>query len=169
MAWGAGLHASAPANSPHKQEGDLRVPAGVFAIGSAFGRAPREEMSWLHMPYQQLTPTTEAIDDPASRYYDRIVDRAQVAKPDWKSSEHMDRIPEYELGLVVTHNPQHRPGAGSCIFIHLWTPRDNAGTHGCTALHRSDLLELLHWLDAANHPVLVQLPSAVTKDSLGGF
>ncbi|EDY18032.1 conserved hypothetical protein [Chthoniobacter flavus Ellin428] len=169
MAWGAGLHSSAPVDAPRKQEGDLRGPAGVFAIGPVFGRARREEMPWLHMPYQQLTPTTEAIDDPASHYYNCIVDRARIAKPDWKSSEHMNAIPEYELGLMVAHNPQHLPGAGSCIFIHLWTARDNAGTFGCTALHRHDLLELFHWLDAAKHPVLIQLPATIVRESLSGF
>jgi L,D-peptidoglycan transpeptidase YkuD (ErfK/YbiS/YcfS/YnhG family) len=169
MAWGAGLHSSVPENGPHKQEGDLRVPAGVFAAGPVFGRMQREELPWLHMPYQQLTSTTEAIDDPSSHYYNRIVERTQVAKPDWKSSEHMGTIPEYELCLVVAHNPQQRPGAGSCIFIHLWTKRDNTGTHGCTALHRSDLLDLLRWLDASKHPVLIQLPEIVAKGSLSGF
>jgi len=121
------------------------------------------------MPYQQLSPAIEAIDDPASHYYNCIVDRAQIAKPDWKSSEHMGAIPEYELGLVVAHNPQHLPGAGSCIFIHLWTMRDNLGTHGCTALHRHDLWELLHWLDPAKHPLLIQLPGTIAKESLSGF
>lgn len=169
IAWGAGLHPSVPANEPHKQEGDLRAPAGVFAIGTAFGRARREELPWLRMPYQQLTATTEAIDDPASHHYNRIVDRAQIAKPDWKSSEHMGRIPEYELGAVVVHNPKHHPGAGSCIFIHLWMPRDQEGTFGCTALHRNDLVDLLHWLDAAKHPVLIQLPTVVGKEALSGF
>lgn len=169
LGWGIGLHSPAPANGPRKEEGDLRAPAGVFEIGPVFGRAPREEMPWLRLPYQQLTATTEAIDDSTSRHYNRIVDRAKVAKPDWKSSEHMWTIPEYELGMVLAHNPQHIPSAGSCIFIHLWMKRDQEGTSGCTALHRSDLLELLHWLDAAKHPVLIQLPAAVAKESLSGF
>ena len=169
LGWGIGLHPSPPASDPHKQEGDRRATAGVFEIGTAFGRTSREEMSWLRLPYQPLTPTTEAVDDPASLHYNHIVNRAKVAKPDWKSSEHMWTIPEYEFGLVVVHNPQNVPGAGSCIFIHLLTRRNEAGTAGCTALHRNDLLELLHWLDAAKHPVLIQLPAAVAKEDLSGF
>ena len=169
LGWGIGLHPSTPTSDPHKEEGDRRAPAGIFDIGTTFGRASREAMPWLHLPYQPLTPTTEAIDDPASRNYNRLVDRTKVAKPDWKSSEHMWTIPEYEFGLVVLHNPQHIPGAGSCIFIHLWTKHDEEGTAGCTALHRSDLLELLHWLDAAKHPVLIQLPATVAKEDLSGF
>ncbi|MDR3401865.1 MAG: L,D-transpeptidase family protein [Chthoniobacter sp.] len=168
LAWGLGLAAPVPGDGPRKIEGDQRAPAGVFELGTAFGRATREEVRWLHLPYQQLSPTTEAIDDPKSHSYNRIVDHAQIAQPDWHSSEHMGRIPDYEWGLVVAHNPQHVPRAGSCIFIHLWMEgRD--GTHGCTALHRADLMELLHWLDQAKHPVLVQLPEKVARESLVNF
>ena len=38
-AWGIGLHA-ARNDGPVKREGDGKAPAGVFAIGTAFGYAP---------------------------------------------------------------------------------------------------------------------------------
>ncbi|MEI9895612.1 MAG: hypothetical protein WDN28_17410 [Chthoniobacter sp.] len=81
LAWGIGLHASVQDDAPHKSEGDERAPAGVFELGTAFGRAAREEVRGLRMPYQQLTATTEAVDDSASRYYDRIVERSQIGQP----------------------------------------------------------------------------------------
>jgi D-alanyl-D-alanine dipeptidase len=165
LAWGQGLHAREANGAPQKVEGDLRAPAGVFALGTAFGRASREEMRWLRFPYLQLTTTTEAIDDAASRYYNRIVDRAQIAHPDWKSSEHMGNISVYELGIEVAHNPERIARAGSCIFIHLW-PDGKSGTAGCTALHRADLVELLRWIDQAKHPVLVQLPQRFVHEGL---
>jgi len=168
LAWGLGLHASAPDDGPRKAEGDQRAPAGVFELGTVFGRPAREEVPWLRMPYRQLSPATEAIDDPKSRSYNRIVDRAQIARPDWHSSEHMWKIPDYELGLVIAHNPQRVPRAGSCIFIHLWM-EDRTGTAGCTTLHRADLLELLRWLDPAKKPVLVQFPARIARENLGGF
>lgn len=168
LAWGLGLHARVPDDGPSKAEGDLRSPAGVFAFGAAFGRAPREEMRWLRVPYLPLTAATEGIDDPASRYYNRIVDRSQIVRPDWRSSEHMGEISVYELGLEVAQNPDHIARAGSCIFVHLW-PRTKGGTAGCTALHRADLVELLHWIDAARHPVLVQLPQRLAHEGLSGF
>jgi len=168
LAWGLGLHARTADDAPQKVEGDLRAPSGVFALGTAFGRAPRAEMRWLRFPYLQLTASTEAVDDPASRYYNRIIDRTQVAHADWQSSEHMGEIPVYELGIEVAHNPEHIARAGSAIFIHLW-PNGKSGTAGCTALHRADLLELLHWVDVAKHPVLVQLPQKVARDGLSGF
>jgi len=168
MAWGVGLH-SAPGNgAPQKIEGDLRSPAGVFALGPAFGRLPRQELPWVRLPYQQLTPTTEAIDDSRSRFYGRIVDRKSIADPDWHNSEQMWRAPAYELGVIIGHNPEHRPREGSCIFLHLWLG-DRAGTAGCTALHPADLEELVRWLDPARHPVIIQLPAKAVRENLAGF
>ena len=168
LAWGLGLHPAPGEDGPRKTEGDLRSPAGVFTLGTAFGRVPREDVRWLRLPYLLLSPTMEAIDDPASRYYDRLVDRARIADPDWRSSEQMGKVPAYELGLVIAHNPEHVPGAGSCIFLHLWM-EGSSGTAGCTALHRTDLVELMRWLDPAKQPVLVQLPRQVARVSLIGF
>jgi D-alanyl-D-alanine dipeptidase len=168
LGWGVGLHPAAGNDEPQKIEGDERSPAGIFVFGTAFGRAAREELPWMRMPYLRLLQTTEAVDDPASRYYDRIVDRARIERPDWKSSEHMGKISAYEWGVVVAHNPEHIPRAGSCIFLHLW-PNERDGTSGCTALHRTDLIELLRWLDPAKHPVLVQVTARMAHESLSGF
>ncbi len=156
LAWGSGLHAE-PRGAARKREGDRRAPAGVFRITGAFGVA--EKIGGLRLPVTLLSSTLEAVDDPASRHYNRIVDRARVAHPDWRSSEKMGAIPDYALGLVVAHNPRRVPGAGSCIFLHLWLPR-RTGTAGCTVLRERDLTTLVRWLDAARGPVLVQLPRA---------
>ena len=150
------MHAE-PRGAARKREGDRRAPAGVFRITGAFGVA--EKIGGLRLPVTLLSSTLEAVDDPASRHYNRIVDRARVAHPDWRSSEKMGAIPDYALGLVVAHNPRRVPGAGSCIFLHLCLPR-RTGTAGCTVLRERDLTTLVRWLDAARGPVLVQLPRA---------
>lgn len=157
LGWGAGLLAVPDAAAPRKVEGDRRAPAGVFRITGAFGIA--EEIAGLKLPAQLLTSTLEAVDDPASRHYNRIVDRAQIAQPDWRSAERMAALPDYALGLIVAHNPRNLPGAGSCIFLHRWTGR-RKGTAGCTVLRERDLAVLARWLDSAREPVLVQLPLA---------
>ncbi len=115
-----------------------------------------------------MTPTLEAIDDPRSRFYNQVVDRAEVPRPDWRSSEKMSTISVYELGLVVFHNTERLPGCGSCIFLHLQSP-NNTGTAGCTALRRADLLALLLWLDPARQPVLIQAPRAIAVRDLPEF
>lgn len=165
LAWGLGLHADAGGGAPRKAEGDRRAPAGIFRITGAFGRAAQGEGK---MPWRTITPGLEAIDDPASRFYNRIVDRAQITSPDWRSSERMAQIPDYALGLIVAHNPQNLSGAGSCIFLHLWRGK-RRGTAGCTILRERDLVALVRWLDPARNPVLVQLPREVAARELNGF
>ena len=74
----------------------------------------------------------------------------------------MAAIPAYALGIVVEHNPRNIPGAGSCIFIHLWRGA-KTGTAGCTILREADLFTLARWLDASRQPVLIQLPDAILR------
>jgi D-alanyl-D-alanine dipeptidase len=165
LGWGLGLHRVPDDGAPRKAEGDRRAPAGVFRLTGVFGRAAQADS---RLPWQSITPTLEAVDDPASRFYNRIVDRVRVARPDWHSSERMAAIPDYALGIVVAHNPQNIRGAGSCIFLHLWLG-NRPGTAGCTVLHERDLVTLVRWLDPAREPVLIQLPREVARRELDGF
>jgi L,D-peptidoglycan transpeptidase YkuD (ErfK/YbiS/YcfS/YnhG family) len=148
-----GLNARAP-----KVEGDNKAPAGIFRLGPAFGYAPKSGARWIKLSYVPLTKQSEGIDDPRSRYYNRLVDRSKVAKVDWQSSEQMLRADNlYKWGIVVAHNSPARPGAGYCIFLHIWKDSRSA-TAGCTAMPEQDLVKLLRWLDPAARPVLVQMP-----------
>ena len=158
LAWGLGLHAVPRDGAPQKREGDRYSPAGVFRLTAAFGA--REKIAGLKLPATPVGPTLEAVDDPASRYYNRIVDRAEIARADWHSSERMHAVRDYALGIVVAQNPRNVPGAGSCIFLHLWSGK-RTGTAGCTVLRERDLTALARWLDPAREPVLVQLPRAL--------
>ena len=154
LASGAGLHREPVPGLPLKKEGDGKSPAGVFALTSAFGFG--EAGAGLRIPYVQLTETLECIDDPSSRHHNRLVDRSKVYV-DWKSSEKMREIGEYEWGVVVAHNSEPiEPGAGSCIFLHAWSAPESA-TVGCTAMPTERIRELVHWLDPDTKPVLVQL------------
>jgi hypothetical protein len=165
LGWGLGLHGTPSDAGPRKTEGDRRAPAGVFRLVGAFGFAPRAVGK---LPWQPVTPTLEAVDDPKSRFYNRIVDRKHIEQPDWRSSERMAAIPGYALGIVVAHNPRNVPGAGSCIFMHLWRGA-RSGTAGCTALREPDLLILARWLDPVREPVLVQLPRAIAEREWPGL
>ena len=158
LAWGADS-LGAPAD-PHKREGDGRSPAGVFPLDSAFGFAPASAMSRLRMPYVPLVAGTECVDDTASEQYNTVVNRDRVPRVDWNSSEHMRRIDQYQVGVMVGYNvrPVNR-GHGSCIFLHIWNG-PGSSTAGCTAFPRADVEALLGWLDPRNKPVLVQLPGA---------
>jgi len=167
MGWGIGLiaagdHGVRIETEPMKVEGDGKSPAGVFALGTAFGDAA-QPLPGLKLPYLVLTPSIECVDDASSKSYNRIVDRATAA-PDWNSSEHMRDVGEaYRWGIVIDHNATipgriaPRPEGGSCVFLHIWHSPDQ-GTAGCTAMTRDNLESLLLWLDPARRPVLVQLP-----------
>jgi D-alanyl-D-alanine dipeptidase len=160
MAWGTGLHGGAIGQGQVKQEGDGRSPAGVFRLNSAFGYAPRERAGEVKLPYVQAIATLECVDDPQSTHYNRIVDRADVENPDWKSSERMLRDDDqYRWGVVVDQNAKGEPGCGSCVFLHVWEA-PGKGTAGCTAMNPSSMEYLLRWLDAKKRPMLVQLPRA---------
>lgn len=170
MGWGIGLlvtdsSAVRLASEPVKKEGDGRSPAGVFAIGTAFGFASRP-LPTSRLPYLNLTPSIECVDDVGSKYYNHIVDRSTVA-PDWNSSEHMLRVGEpYRWGIVVDQNGgvtrgnENPPvaGSGSCVFLHIWRGTGR-GTAGCTAMPQDNLEALISWLDPARKPLLVQLPA----------
>src|ERR1043166_3597633 len=159
LGWGAGLKAQA-GDGPVKREGDGRAPAGVFALGPAFGFAPAPEASWLKLPYTPLADDTECVDDVSSSRYNLLVERSGAGVGGWKSWEQMRAAPGYRGGVVVGHNAGPPvAGRGSCIFLHIWAG-PSKGTAGCTAMAQPGLEELLRWLDAKKRPLLVQLPEA---------
>lgn len=140
---------------PIKHEGDGRSPAGLFYVKTAFGFDPSLSGSSTYLP---LTPTTECVDDPASRHYAQIVDRQKIDIVDWKSSEKMREIPGYRWGAVVDYNTTGTiKGDGSCVFLHQWSG-PASGTAGCTAMAASDIETLVLWLGVDQDVALAQLP-----------
>ena len=161
-AWGIGLH-PAQSSGPQKREGDGRAPAGVFALGTAFGYADHAVTA---MPYRTMRESDYCIDVPASPLYNHIVDAREAGEKAVAGSTepmrrdlHLDGDQRYRLGFVIEHNPQAQPNAGSCIFAHLWKAPD-APTAGCTAMADGVMEQLLGWLDPRRKPVFVLLPQS---------
>ncbi len=99
-------------------------------------------MKHLNIDYIQIDDTTEAVDDPLSEHYNRIINRSKV-NCDWQSSEKMAEIPLYKLGFVVKHNYLNpHPEGGSAIFFHLGR-HGKSGTAGCTAMEYENLNRVL--------------------------
>jgi L,D-peptidoglycan transpeptidase YkuD (ErfK/YbiS/YcfS/YnhG family) len=163
LAWGQGIHVLPEMPERVKREGDGCSPAGVFAITALFGyAAPDSELALgAKLPYLCAGEDLKAIDDPASLYYNQIVDQSTVLRRDWVSSEDMLRHDQrYVVGAVVAHNAQPSVvGGGSCIFLHVWES-EATPTAGCTAMTLADMSQIAGWLDAAAQPLLVQLPQA---------
>ncbi|MFQ5447358.1 MAG: hypothetical protein ACE5FF_10510, partial [Saprospiraceae bacterium] len=101
----------------------------------------------------------ECVDDANSAFYNRLTDSLSVKK-DWYSSEFMHR-PDglYKWGVFVNHNVPAGAGGGSCIFFHIWNG-PGATTSGCTSMPEETLLALMHWLDPARYPLLVQMTTS---------
>ena len=164
LAWGMGLHREVE-QGPHKMEGDGKAPAGIFALGSAFGYDAGPP-GGVTLSYKQTTENDYFIDDTDSEDYNRWVTLdGPTHDPSslWSSFEHMRREDHlYELGVVILHNSDPiAKGHGSAIFFHIWH-EPGVPTAGCTAMARSDLLELMRWLDPENRPLVIQ----ATTDSL---
>lgn len=157
MATGRGLHAATWVGTGRpKREGDHKSPAGVFALGTAFGPGDKPPYggAW---PWRRVTDRDVFVDDPDSAHYNSWQTLPLDGSPtgEWDSAEPLTM---YRLGLVVEHNVDDREHrAGSAIFLHTWQGAP-APTLGCTAMERDDLEEILEWLDPAERPVLVQIP-----------
>ena len=159
VAWGRGLHGDgAPAghDGPVKREGDAKAPAGVFGVRGVYGYAaappPRTAL-----PYTQTTQDWQCVDDPASHHYTQIVDRSKL-EVDWTSAEDMRRKDALYTWVVdIAHNRAATPGAGSCIFFHVWRGPQSV-TVGCTAMPEAKLASLIGSLDPS--AIYVLLPRA---------
>ncbi len=161
-AWGLGLHAP-QTDGPSKREGDGRAPAGMFRIGTAFGYA--EDVATA-LPYAAMSASDYCIDVSQSPLYNRIVDADQVGAAAIEGSTepmrrdlHANGDQRYRQGFVIEHNASRVPGAGSCIFAHLWKAPGET-TAGCTAMDDARMSQLLAWLKPQAQPVFVLLPRA---------
>lgn len=162
LAWDDALGLAA-AGEPLKREGDGKSPAGAFSLDTAFGFSSGQILPWVRLPYLQLRPTTECVDDVRSTHYNTIVDRGLVPRVDWTSAERMRQIDQYAFGVHVAYNASPpRAGRGSCIFLHIWAGPSSV-TAGCTAMEASALESLLRWLAPERRPMLVQLPEFAAR------
>ncbi|WP_406665702.1 L,D-transpeptidase [Gallaecimonas sp. GXIMD1310] len=160
LAWGLGLYPTAPL-TPSKIEGDGKTPAGIFTLGTAFGYAAKATTA---MPYLAASASDYCVDVPASAFYNQLVDSAVAGRVAVRGASEPLRLDlhragdqRYRLALVVNHNPDNSPGAGSCIFLHQWAD-SHTYTAGCTAMPGEALNTLLAWLKPAYQPRLVVLP-----------
>lgn len=160
-AWGLGLN-PIPHGGPRKHEGDGRSPAGIFAITEAFGYAAAADTGLSYHPMRDSDYCVDVVDSPL---YNRIVDARIVgveavahATEPMRRDLHVDGDQRYRLGFVIAHNTQATPGAGSCIFAHVWKSPTTT-TSGCTAMAASTMNTLAAWLRADEKPVFVLLPT----------
>jgi L,D-peptidoglycan transpeptidase YkuD (ErfK/YbiS/YcfS/YnhG family) len=161
LVWGLGLH-PVPSNATIKQEGDLRSPAGVFAIGGAWGY-----QASLHkhpqLDYRQVTSRDLWIEDPTSPQYNQNVILDHEPATPWEKKQQMKQSdPAHALKLFIAHNapPKAVPNAGSSIFFHIWRGGGSRATAGCTSMDETKLRALVARIDPTRHPLYILLPKA---------
>jgi L,D-peptidoglycan transpeptidase YkuD (ErfK/YbiS/YcfS/YnhG family) len=158
LAWGRGVLGTEEPG-PRKVEGDLRAPAGVFALGRIFGNDPTAPAG-VEFPYHQVTAADCWIEDPAHPDYNRHVVVDPADPPSWYERERMKQNdPAFRWRVEIRHNadPPVR-GAGSAIFFHI--RRGDRLTAGCTTMDEAALATMLRWLRTDAKPHYVLLPWA---------
>lgn len=161
LVWGKGLH-PVPAGVTTKKEGDNRSPAGVFAIGGAWGYAASIKKN-PELPYRQVTARDLWVEDPASPQYNKNVILDHDPANAWEKKQQMKQDDAaHSLKLFIAHNapPKAIPGEGSSIFFHIWRRDGAAPTAGCTTMEKGKLQWLISQIDPAKRPIYVLLPQA---------
>lgn len=151
LGWGEG-DVTLGRDGPQKREGDGRAPAGVFRLTAQFGEA-----AVGNFPHLETTPSLICVDDRTHLAYNAIVEMPDPAPVSFEWMRRTDH--QYRHGVVVAHNPARIPGHGSCIFLHI-EKAPGASTAGCTSMTQAALRELIDWLDAAQKPLLIQIPES---------
>jgi L,D-peptidoglycan transpeptidase YkuD (ErfK/YbiS/YcfS/YnhG family) len=157
LAWGIGV-AGQDEPGLHKKERDGRAPAGIFEIGQVFGYDAKLPPGGDY-PYHQVTAADIWSDDPRSPSYNRHVVIDPKHLPDNYSHEKMRPGDfAYRWLVEIRHNSDPPiPGAGSAIFFHI-RRGVNRATTGCTTMAEAELVKLITWLRADQHPCYVLLP-----------
>ena len=125
-----------------KKEGDGKTPLGEFELGVVLGFYSKEIINKKN--YMQINDNMYWVDDPKSKYYNKLIDITKVQK-DWNSAEHLIDYPiQYEYLIEVKTNPQNVPGNGSAIFLHC---TNNKATQGCVAVDREVMRKIIDSID----------------------
>ena len=159
LAWGRGVEGT---DEPglHKQEHDGRAPAGVFRIGKiyTYDSALPEGASY---PFHQVTTADAWVDDVNSPNYNKFVTIPDPQNPPaWFDKMKMRQGDfAYHWLVEIRHNSDPpAAGAGSAIFFHI-RRGESRPTSGCTTMAEPELVKLICWLRASDHPEYALLPA----------
>ena len=160
LAWGRGIEGT---DEPglHKKEHDGRAPAGVFKIGTIYTYNPTLPPG-ADYPFHTVSDADAWIDDPKSPNYNRhVAIPDQNHPPAWFDKQKMRHGDfAYQWLVEIRHNADPpAPGAGSAIFFHIRRGATRP-TSGCTTMAELNLVQLIQFLRADEHPCYALLPWA---------
>ena len=159
VAWGRGIEGQNESGL-RKTERDGRAPAGIFWIGKIYTYDPKLPPG-ADFPFHQVTKADAWIDDVKSPDYNRLVTIPDAANPPpWFAKQKMRHNDfAYRWLIEIRHNTDPPvPAAGSAIFFHI-RRGVNRPSAGCTTMAESELVKLIGWLRASQHPCYVLLPA----------
>jgi len=161
LAWGRGV-AGQDETGLRKTERDGRAPAGVFRIGKIY-TYDKALPPGADFPFHQVSKGDAWIDDPTRPDYNRFVTIDDPDNPPpWFAKEKMRHNDfAYRWLVEIRHNSDPPvPNEGSAIFFHIRRGVARP-TSGCTTMAESDLVRLITWLRADQHPCYVLLPQSI--------
>jgi L,D-peptidoglycan transpeptidase YkuD (ErfK/YbiS/YcfS/YnhG family) len=154
--WTARLGWNGFARRGHKREGDGQTPTGSWRFRFAYGVDPDPG---THLRYRRSHSSSLWDDDSTTSHYNRWVDSSCGCAG--SSPEHMQLLPQYRYGVIVSYNWDQTPYAGSAIFLHV---TDGTSTAGCIAIGRHQMVHVLRWLRPRLHPrIIMGRPAAITS------
>lgn len=122
-------------------EGDTKTPTGVLRPLRAFGIKPNPGTK---MPYLNITPTTYACDDDC-KYYNKIIETANITDHQCKGEEMYSYQPHYNYGIATDFNKECIWPEGSNIFIHVKGSKPYTG--GCISFDEDRMIDILRYCD----------------------
>lgn len=136
----------------NRKRGTKQSPAGLWAIGSAFGLSDPPE--GLLLPWRPITPQSDWVGDSNSLYFNTWQERDDPkisGRWNRRNSEHLaDFRQTYTYACVIAYNtpPYAVPDRGFAIFFHV----SDHPTSGCVALEEGDMVRTLQWLNPHRSP-----------------
>ncbi len=146
--------------SADKKEGDNCTPTGTFPLREVWYRADKMDAPKTALPLRIITQNDGWCDDVSSEEYNRHMLRHPFERRNpenkaldssfrWNDAEMLWREDDlYDVVVVIGYNDAPVVAdKGSAIFMHIAKPA-YAGTEGCVALEKRDLLDVLRHCDA---------------------
>ena len=138
-----------------KVEGDAATPVGEFPLRRIYYRNDLVILPKVSLPARPIGEHDGWCDDPRSPSYNRLVNIPN----EWSAEKMWREDGLYDLVVVVGYNDDPPEGEwGSAIFLHI-ARDDYAGTQGCVAFSREDLLELVTLIGPETKIEVLSIPA----------
>ncbi len=135
------------------REGFDGTPAGSYPLTQAFGREARPQ---TRLPYFRTDPDDWWAGDSSSPSTYNTHQRCAASACTFRTteSEQLYYVPGlYDYAVVIDYNMHPAvPGKGSAFFLHV---QGGEPTEGCVSIDKAVLLDIMAWLNPAQHPRIV--------------